>query len=166
IAVCGSDRTAWVLVNSSPDILPQLEAHPDLQPARARRDSAIAAIVLVDGQIDHTTGLLMLRESTRPLPIWCTDAAYADLTGGNPIFSVLGHYCGVERCRMGTAGEEFSLERVPGVRWRGRGGAGKPAPYSPHRDAQVPGDNVALVISAVASGKAAVYAPAVGAIEP
>jgi len=33
----------------------------------------LKAVVLVDGQIDHTTGLLMLREASRPWPIWCTD---------------------------------------------------------------------------------------------
>ena len=84
IAVCGTDAHAWALVNASPDLLAQLQANPVLQPARAARDTAIAAIVLVDGQIDHTTGLFMLRESTRPLPVWCTDKAYADLTRGNP----------------------------------------------------------------------------------
>jgi pyrroloquinoline quinone biosynthesis protein B len=166
IAVAGTDPAGWALVNASPDILTQLRVHADLQPARAPRDSGLAGIVLVDAQIDHTAGLLMLRESRAPLAIWCTDAAYADLTGGNPIFTVLGHYCGVERCRMGTAGEEFSLAGVPGVRWRAIAVAGKPAPYSPHRDAPLPGDNVALVISDAASGKAAVYAPGVGAIEP
>ena len=91
IAVCGADCAAWALVNASPDILVQLKANPVLQPARAARDTAIAAVVLVDGQIDHTTGLLMLRESTRPLSVWCTDAAYADLTRGNPILNVLAH---------------------------------------------------------------------------
>jgi pyrroloquinoline quinone biosynthesis protein B len=166
IAVAGTDPAGWALVNASPDILTQLRVHSDLQPARAPRDSSLAGIVLVDAQIDHTAGLLMLRESRAPLAIWCTDAACADLTGGNPIFRVLGHYCGVERRRIGTSGEEFSLERVPGVRWRAIAVAGKAAPYSPHRDAPVPGDNVALVISDAASGKAAVYAPGVGAIEP
>jgi pyrroloquinoline quinone biosynthesis protein B len=166
IAVAGTDPAAWALVNASPDILTQLRVHADLQPARAPRDSALAGIVLVDAQIDHTAGLLMLRESTAPLAVWCTDAACADLTGGNPIFSVLRSYCGVERHRMDGAGEEFSLDRVPGVRWRAIAVAGKPAPYSPHRGAPVPGDNVALVISDATSGRAAVYAPGVGAIEP
>lgn len=166
IAVGGSDTAAWALVNASPDILTQLRAHPDLQPARAPRDSRIAGIVLVDAQIDHTTGLLMLRESTRPLAVWCTDAAYADLTGGNPIFRVLGHYCGIDRRRMDSAGEEFTVEGVPGVRWRALAVAAKPAPYSPHRAAPVAGDNVALVISDAASSKTAVYAPGLGAIEP
>jgi pyrroloquinoline quinone biosynthesis protein B len=166
IAVAGTDAAGWALVNASPDILTQLRVHSDLQPARAPRDTGIAGIVLVDAQIDHTAGLFMLRESTAPLAIWCTDAAYADLTGGNPIFRVLGHYCGVERRRLDTSGEEFSLDGVAGVRWRAIAVAGKPAPYSPHRGAPVPGDNVALVIRDAASGKAVVYAPGVGAIEP
>ena len=166
IAVGGSDTAAWALVNVSPDILTQLKASPDLQPARVPRDSRIAGIVLVDAQIDHTAGLFMLRESTRPLAVWCTDAAYADLTGGNPIFKVLGHYCGIDRRRLDSSGEEFSIDGVAGVRWRALAVASKPAPYSPHRGAPVPGDNVALVISDAASGRAAVYAPGLGAMEP
>lgn len=166
IAVAGTDAAAWALVNASPDILTQLRVHSDLQPARAPRDTGIAGVVLVDAQIDHTAGLFMLRESTAPLAVWCTDAAYADLTGGNPIFSVLRSYCGIERHRIDGSGEEFSLDRVPGVRWRAIAVAGKPAPYSTHRLAPVRGDNVALVIGDPASGKAAVYAPGVGAIEP
>jgi pyrroloquinoline quinone biosynthesis protein B len=166
IAVAGPDSTAWALVNASPDILAQLKSHSDLQPARAPRDTGLAGIVLVDAQIDHTAGLFMLRESTAPLAIWCTDAAYADLTGGNPILEVLGHYCGVDRRRMGSDGEEFSVAGVAGVNWRALAVASKPAPYSPHRGAPLPGDNVALVIRAAASGRAAVYAPGLGAMEP
>jgi pyrroloquinoline quinone biosynthesis protein B len=165
IAVCGSDTAAWALVNVSPDILAQLKAHPDLQPARAPRDSGLAGIVLVDAQIDHTAGLFMLRESTHPLAVWCTDAAYADLTGGNPIFRVLGHYCGVDRRRLDSGGEEFSVDGVRGVRWCAIAVASKPAPYSPHRAAPIAGDNLALLMSDPASGKTAVYAPGLGAME-
>jgi pyrroloquinoline quinone biosynthesis protein B len=67
---------------------------------------------------------------------------------------------------MGSEGEEFSVDGVAGVRWRALAVAGKPAPYSPHRAAPVRGDNVALVISDSASGRAAVYAPGLGALEP
>jgi len=51
IAVCAADERSWVLINASPDILQQLRATAVLQPARAARDTAICAIVLVDGQI-------------------------------------------------------------------------------------------------------------------
>ena len=88
----------------------------------------------------------MLRESTRPLRVWCTDEACADLTRGNPIFGVLAHYCGVERRAMRADGSEFTIEGVPGVLWRRSPYPSKPAPFSPHREAPVPGDNVALVI--------------------
>ena len=165
IAVSGAAPAAWALVNASPDILAQLKANPDLQPARAARDSAIVGIVLVDAQIDHSTGLFMLRESVRPLPIWCTEDAHADLTRGNPIFAVLSHYCGVEWHTMIPDGREFSVAGVAGVAWRALAVASKPAPYSPHREAPVPGDNVALMISDRGSGRTALYAPGLGAME-
>jgi len=166
IAVCGREPESWVLVNASPDILAQLAAYPDLQPARAPRDTAITAIVLVDGQVDHTTGLFMLRESTRPLSVWCTPAACADLTRGNPIFAVLRHYCGVEWHSMTPDGSEFMVERAAGMLWRALAVPGKPAPYSPHREAPVTGDNVALVVRDAASQRSVVYAPGLGAMEP
>ena len=165
IAVNGADAAAWVLVNASPDILAQLQASPMLQPGRATRDTAIAGIVLVDGQVDHTTGLFMLRESQRPWPIWCTDSAYADLTRGNPILNVLGYYCGAERRRIDLDGEWFTVEGVSGVRWRALPLAGKPAPYSPNRESPVPGDNIALVIEDRATERRAFYAPGLGAMD-
>jgi pyrroloquinoline quinone biosynthesis protein B len=152
-------------VNASPDILAQLQSNPDLQPARAVRDTALAAIILVDGQVDHTTGLYMLRESARPWPIWCTDSTYADLTRGNPVFGVLKYFCGVDRHRIDPDGAAFAVDGVPGVRWRALAVDGKPAPYSPNRNAPVPGDNLALVIEDEASGRNAFYAPGLAAID-
>lgn len=165
IAVRGDDPATWALVNASPDVLAQLRASPQLQPARAPRDTAIAGIVLVDGQIDHTTGLLLLRESVQPLRVWCTDPVHADLTRGNPIFGVLGHYCGVERHAMAVDGGEFTVERIAGVTWRALAVTSKAAPYSPHREAPQAGDNVALVVRAAASGRELLYAPGLGTME-
>ena len=165
IAVTGDSPAAWVLVNASPDILAQLQANSFLQPARAARDTAITGIVLVDGQIDHTTGLFMLREATRPWPLWCTDSAYADLTRGNPILQVLAHYCGVERRRIDLAGDAFSVDGVTGVRWRGLPVASKPAPYSPNRESPVSGDNIALLITSESTRKSVLYAPGLGSME-
>jgi pyrroloquinoline quinone biosynthesis protein B len=166
IAVSAQDPAAWALVNASPDLLAQVKSHPALQPARAQRDSAIAGVVLVDAQVDHTTGLYLLRESTRPLAVWCTDSVHADLTGGNPIFTVLGHYCGVAWHRIDGDGAEFTVEGLPDLRWCALAVPGKAPPYSPHRNAPVRGDNVALMVTDAASGGTLVYAPGLGAIEP
>jgi pyrroloquinoline quinone biosynthesis protein B len=165
IAIRGNDGAGWALVNVSPDITAQLQSNPAFQPGRALRDCAITGIVLVDGQVDHTTGLYMLRESTRPWPIWCTDSTYADLTRGNPILNVLGHFCGVDRRRIDLDGRVFQIEGVSGVSWRALPVPGKPAPYSPNRESPVPGDNLALVITDDATGRSAVYAPGLGAMD-
>jgi pyrroloquinoline quinone biosynthesis protein B len=149
-------------VNASPDIRAQLEANRDLQPARALRDTALAAIILVDGQVDHTTGLYMLRESIRPWPVWCTDSTYADLTRGNPVLGVLSHFCGIER-RSIELDREFLIEDMPEIRWRALPVASKPAPYSPNRESPIPGDNIALVIDG--SRGSIVYAPGLAAID-
>ena len=165
IAVSGEAPSAWALVNASPDILAQLQANPALQPGRTVRDTAIAGIVLVDGQIDHTTGLYMLRESTRPWPLWCTDSTYADLTHGNPILRLLSHYCGVDRRRIDIEGGQFTVDGVSGVTWQALPVASKPAPYSPNRDTPVPGDNVELIITDEVTGGSALYAPGLAAVD-
>jgi pyrroloquinoline quinone biosynthesis protein B len=154
-----------VLVNASPDISAQLRANPDFLPARSLRDSAIVAIILVDGQIDHTTGLYMLREAVRPWPIWCTDSTYADLTRGNPVLNVLGFYCGVQRRRIDLDAAGFTVDAAPEVRFRALPVASKPAPYSPHRHDPASGDNLALVIEDPLTGRSAVYAPGLGDID-
>jgi len=164
IALRGQDPARWVLVNASPDIRTQIESSPELQPNRALRDSALAAILLVDGQVDHTTGLYMLRESTRRWPLWCTDSVYADLTRGNPILGVLAHFCGVDRRRL-ELDVEFTVDEVPDVRFRALPVAGKPAPYSPNRESPVAGDNVALLMTDRHSERSVLYAPGLGAID-
>ncbi len=83
-----SDNQNWLLINASPDIRAQLEAFPAIQPKHGLRDTGIKAILLIDSQIDHTTGLLMLREG-KPLDIYCTEMVKQDLTSGFPIFKML-----------------------------------------------------------------------------
>ncbi|MGP1614803.1 MAG: MBL fold metallo-hydrolase, partial [Pollutimonas bauzanensis] len=72
-----ANGTDWVLINASPDILAQIRATPALQPARSVRDTGIAAVMLMDAQIDHITGLLMLREG-KPIPLYCTAPVWQD----------------------------------------------------------------------------------------
>jgi pyrroloquinoline quinone biosynthesis protein B len=55
--IVSANGADWLLVNASPDLLTQIAAHPELQPARRGRDSGIAAVVTMDAQIDHVTGL-------------------------------------------------------------------------------------------------------------
>jgi pyrroloquinoline quinone biosynthesis protein B len=154
-----------VLFNASPDILEQIRDRPALQPARALRDTAIAGVVLVDGQVDHTCGLYMLRERGSKLPLWCTDAVHDDLTTGHPVLRVLGHFCGVERHRIPLDGSGFEVPGVAGLAFRAVPLAGKAAPYSPHREAPVAGDNIGVVVTDAARATTLFYAPGLGAID-
>lgn len=164
ICVSGSGSD-WVLFNTSPDILEQIRATPALQPNRALRDTGIAGVVLVDGQVDHSTGLYMLRERGGKLPLWCADPVYEDLTRGNPILRVLEHYCGVDRHGIALDGTPFEVAGVPGVRFSALPLASKAAPYSPHREHPVPGDNVGITMTDTGSGRKLFYAPGLGARE-
>lgn len=161
-----ADGGNWVLFNASPDILSQLKSFPPFQPARAIRDTAIVAVVLVDSQIDHTAGLLMLREG-RPLLVYATESVREDLTTGNPVFTVLGHYCGIDWQRMGTDREAtFRIEGVPGLDFRAVALVSKAPPYSPHREEPREGDNVGILVRDEASGRTLFYAPGLGQMEP
>ena len=160
------DSEDGVLFNASPDILEQIRANPTLQPARALRDTAIAGVVLMDGQIDHATGLFMLRERGSPLPLWCTDPVFEDLSLGNPVLRVLGHFCGVQRSRIALDGSAFEVLGVTGLEFRALPLQSKAAPYSPHREQPVAGDNIGISVTDSRSGKTLFYAPGLGAIEP
>ena len=155
-----------VLFNASPDILEQIRSHPTLQPCRSLRDTAIAGVVLMDGQIDHATGLFMLRERNGKLPLWCTDPVEEDLSQGNPVLRVLSHYCGVERHRIALDGSYFTVPGVADLRFLALPLASKAAPYSPHREVPVTGDNIGIAINDQRSGKIAFYAPGLGEITP
>ena len=166
IFVRPDDATDGVLFNASPDILEQIRSNPVLQPARALRDSAIAGVLLMDGQVDHTTGLYMLRERRTPLPLWCTDPVYEDLTRGNPVLGVLSHFCGVARNRIALDGSAFEVPGVEGLSFRALPLSSKAAPYSPHRDAPEPGDNIGVTLTDLRSGKRVFYAPGLGEVTP
>lgn len=160
-----SNEQEWVLFNASPDIRTQLESFPPLQPARAVRDTGICAIVLCDAQIDHTTGLMMLREHTRPWDIYCTEAVHQDLTTGYPLFNVLEHFRGVNWHEIATDESTFTIEQAEGLIFTGVPLKSEAPPYSPHRHNTQPGDNMGFRIEDSNSGKNLFYAPGLGEIE-
>jgi pyrroloquinoline quinone biosynthesis protein B len=156
----------WLLINASPDILAQIRATPALQPARAIRDSGIGAVLLMDAQIDHVTGLLMLRERGSPLPLYATPSVLADLAQALPITRVLSHYCGVDAHPLAIDGVALTIAPLVATTILPVPLLSKAPPYSPHRDDPHPGDNIGLMIRNSASGKSLFYAPGLGEITP
>ncbi len=62
----GDDQGNWFLINASPDLPAQIAAFPKLQPnSKTSRNTPIAAVLLTNADLDHTLGLVSLREGGR-----------------------------------------------------------------------------------------------------
>lgn len=150
----------WILVNASPDILTQIKNTPELQPNRSPRDTGICGVILMDAQIDHVTGLLMMREGKVPMRLYTTPAVWEDLTSGLPLVPTLEYYCGVKWTPLCTECEKpFSIAPMDTLRIKSIPLISKAPPYSPSRYAGRVGDNIGLMIEDTQSGKRVFYAP-------
>ena len=164
ITVSGNGRD-WVLFNASPDIRAQLASFPPMQPGRAVRDTGICAIILCDAQIDHTTGLVVLREHIAPWDVYCTAAVREDMTTGYPLFNVLSYFRGVNWHEVKTDQSSFTIDKADNLVFTAVPLKSEAPPYSPHRHKTVPGDNVGFRVEDTATGKNLFYAPGLGQIE-
>jgi len=154
----------WVLCNASPDIRAQLAAFPTLSEANAKRGSRMAAVILLDAQIDHGSGLLSLREGL-PLPVYCTKPVHQDLSSGFPLFPMLKHWNGgLQHCLIELE-QPFQIAACQGLRFTAIALASNAPPYSPRRDHPLPGDNIGLWVEDIQSGKTLFYAPGLGEID-
>jgi len=157
-----ADGERWILFNASPDIRAQLEANPPLQPKKGRRHTGIHGIVLADSQIDHTTGLLFLREGC-PLTVYCTDMVAQDLSTGFPIFVMLQSWDGgVNHIPVPIDGSAFQVSDIEEISITAVPLEGKAPPYSPHRHDPHVGDNVGYLIEDTRSQASLLYAPGLG----
>lgn len=161
VAVTADDKN-WVLINASPDIRAQLEAFPPLRASETIRGCAIRGIVLVDGQIDHSTGLLFLREGER-LQVYCTELVKGELTDQFPLLPLLDKYCGVQLKSI-ALDESFEVAGVPGLKFRVVNVESAAPPYSPLRKQTVAEATIGLLIEDVQSGGKLFYAPGIGAM--
>ena len=80
---------------------------PGLHP-RGPRQFPIAAIVLTNGDLDHTFGLLSLRES-QPLAVYATASVRRGFTGGNVLYRTLQRFPGQVSWRTLKLGREVEL---------------------------------------------------------
>jgi pyrroloquinoline quinone biosynthesis protein B len=140
----------WFVVNATPDITEQIEADAALHPGPGSRRSPVAGVILTDAELDHTLGLLRLREATR-LRVLATGTVRAALSAGLRLDAVLGPYAELawtvvdEPVRLGDLGVEAI--RVSGKRPR----------YAV--DLDVPGDAWVVALRITGDGRSVVYAP-------
>jgi pyrroloquinoline quinone biosynthesis protein B len=90
VAISGDER-AWYMLNASPDLRAQLLGAPELAPGPGRRQTPVRGVLLSTAELDHTIGLLMLREAEQ-LEVYGTAAVLDALTGCFPVRQILGCY--------------------------------------------------------------------------
>lgn len=79
VAVSADDER-WFLVNASPDLPRQIESTPALQPQPGSlRNSPIAGVLLTNADLDHTLGLLLLRQQQTPVLTYASHATRSAL---------------------------------------------------------------------------------------
>ncbi len=102
-------KSAWAIVNPGVDLRHQLARHSELQPPTggAIRETPIKSVILTDGELDHTMGLINLREGSQ-LKVFATASVLDLMESAFPVRKVLKNYANLEFCRI-IPGQPFLL---------------------------------------------------------
>lgn len=154
------DGGAWYLANATPDVTAQLARWPELWP-EGLRSSRIHGVILTDGELDHTLGLLHLREGAA-WTLYATAPVVAMLEDNLRILPALRRYgsiavrplCFDTPLVLGTPPESVEVHATPVSSRSPRYAGGTP---ECSRDAVV-----ALALVNPTTGCRLVYAPCVG----
>jgi len=160
------DRQKWFLFNASPDIQSQIESFPDLYPDDGRV-VRLQAVLLTDAELDHTLGLLLMREG-RGLEVHATESVHETLTTGSGVLRTLEAYCPVKWQPVlpgaevplgnGSNGLSYRAFDVP---------TDKPMRFpSPSTHAATHGRVVGYRVTDTSSGRSVVYLPCVQQLTP
>ncbi len=123
IAVSPNEKD-WYLINAGPDVGRQIESFAALHAGPGIRETPLAGVILTDAELDHTIGLLSLREGSN-LTIYGTETVRRCLNISFPVMPMLKNYCSWEwrslytdvKQKVGGLGEELGgtmiIETVP-----------------------------------------------------
>jgi pyrroloquinoline quinone biosynthesis protein B len=115
LAIRGDDEP-WFLVNASPDARQQLETIT-LARVDGVRAPPVAGVLLTDAEIDHTAGLLLLRESPAPVRVFGDAGVQRALA--ETVLRMLDRFCGVDwqtlvpGCPHPLEGSSLTVESFP-----------------------------------------------------
>ncbi|MFD0669923.1 pyrroloquinoline quinone biosynthesis protein PqqB [Cohnella sp. GCM10027633] len=101
------DGVRWALLNASPDVCLQTEENACLHPGASLRGSPIEAVLLTDAELDHTIGLLQLRQGSA-LDVYATSSVLGALTNDFPVRKIVEPFASF-RWHETTLEESFPL---------------------------------------------------------
>jgi len=163
-AAVSADGHRWFLLNASPDVRQQLTRLSD-GPPPAVRHTPVEAVVLTDAEIDHSLGIVLLREARR-LPLYLTAGIRDVLDRDSRFLPLVRAFAEIPttelpidadvplRCRDGAdSGLRVEAFLVPGD-----------PPRFARDDAQ--GHTIGLLVRDVDTGGRCAFVPGCGALTP
>ena len=166
VALSVDDRR-WLLLNASPDVRMQIESFPPLSPPLdTMRGTSIEAIFLTDADLDHTLGLLLLREGPR-LTIYATSPVRHALISGLALAPTLECYCNVEWREPSTELVQllYADGSPSGLSYAAFPLAGKPPRYLERRAIPQVGDRVGYRFVDEKTGGQLVFLPGLASLD-
>ena len=162
-AAVSADGERWFLLNASPDVHAQLARLPVAEPAGLRQ-VPLEGVVLTDAELDHTLGVVLLREG-RFLQVWATPAVQAVVEHDSRVVPVTRAFAEVRL-------QPLPLDGAAQLRYRDDCPAGLsvstfPVPAGPPRFAteDQPGHTVGLVIRDESTGRSCAFVPGCGGLD-
>jgi pyrroloquinoline quinone biosynthesis protein B len=158
-----ADGSRWFLLNASPDVHDQLRRLTPGVP-NGYRHVPVEGIVLTDAELDHTLGVVLLREARR-LQVLATDAVRRVIEDDSRILAVTRAFAEVTVT-------ELLPDLATGLCYRDGSASGLtvtcfPVPAGPPRFAREerPGHTVGLVIRDEATGGTCAFVPGCGGLD-
>lgn len=158
-----ADGERWFLLNASPDVREQLTRLTGRLPTGIRH-VPVEGILATDAELDHTVGIVLLREARR-LQLWATCAVLRTLEEDSRLLPVTRAFAEVTATELPLAGP------AP-LRYRDGAESGLSVeafrvPAGPPRfaSADQPGHTVGVVLRDAATDGTLAYAPACGGLD-
>ena len=163
-AAVSADGRRWFLLDASPDVHEQLTRLPFPPPAGVRH-VPVEGIVVTDAELDHTLGIVLLREA-RQLQLCATAAVLQVLEEDSRILPVTRAFAEVKATTL-EPGTETSLCYRDGSD-SGLSVTSFVVPAGPPRfaRAELPGHTVGLSVRDQATGAVCVFVPGCGDLDP
>jgi pyrroloquinoline quinone biosynthesis protein B len=162
-AAVSADGRRWFLLNASPDVHAQLGRVPVGEPGGLRH-APVEGIVLTDAELDHTLGVVLLREGGF-LQVYATPAVQGILEHDSRLVPVTRAFAEVrlEELPIGKARPLSYRDGCPS----GLTVSGFPVPAGPPRFASGdhPGHTVGLMVRDEATGGACAFVPGCGGLD-
>lgn len=162
-AAFSPDGEDWYIINATPDITTQLRNHVELHPSIGQRHTPIKGVILTDAELDHTLGLLHLREGAG-WTIHATQPVLDMLDSDLRVAPALAQYGNPALAPVDTSKPLVlgSGERQAAVHWLETGQ--DPPRYAEQRGV-TPWSVSALIFEDLQTGRKIAYAPGVAQLD-